>query len=52
MDMISKIKKILQNLILDIEDYDLSASQRQEVKNAITEIRCEIINFEQDLETL
>ena len=47
---IKRIKEVLQNLILETDH--LSSWDRQMSLNAITEIRCEIMNLEQDLESL
>ena len=47
-NIISRIRKIMQILVLDIEV--MNFWDRQKVMNAIVDIRCEIMNLEQELD--
>ena len=49
-NIISRIREIMQIIILEL-DY-MNDWDRHEVMNAITEIRCECTNLEQDVDEL
>ena len=49
-NIISRIREIMRIIILEL-DY-MNDWDRQEVMNAITEIRCECTNLEQDVDEL
>ena len=51
-NIITKIREIMQTIISDAEDYNLSVSQHREVLNAITEIRCECSNLELEIDEM